>query len=99
MEEVRYQGEKGRKNPGWAGKPGVKLSVYRGPKGGVRGQTRKTHLHAAQPLADRQEGLLGCEVIHNNHTVGLSEELLTDTAISAVGEPLSGVCLPGGALG
>lgn len=52
------------------------------------------HLHAAQPLADRQEGLLGREVIHNNHTVGLSEELLTDTAISATGEPLSEVCLP-----
>lgn len=52
------------------------------------------HLHAAQPLPDGQEGLLGCEVIHNNHAVGLPEELLSYTAISAMGEPASGAYLP-----
>lgn len=52
------------------------------------------HLHTAQPLPDRQEGLPGCEVVHNNHAVGLSEELLGDTAIPAMGEPASGTYLP-----
>lgn len=52
------------------------------------------HLHAAQPLPDRQEGLPGCEVVHNNHAVGLSEELLGDTAIPATGEPASGRYIP-----
>lgn len=45
------------------------------------------HLHAAQPLPDRQEGLFSCEVIHDDDTIGLSEELLGDTMIPAIEGP------------
>lgn len=85
----------------------MKLCMCRGARRESRGTDKSlassrasrevaAHLHAAQPLADRQEGLLGCEVIHNSHTVSLSEELLADTAISAMGEPPSELCLPWG---
>lgn len=44
------------------------------------------HLHTAQPLPDRQEGLLGCEVIHDDDPIGLSEELLGDAAVPGTEE-------------
>lgn len=42
-----------------------------------------SNLDARQPLPDGCEALLGSDVIHDDHTVGLAEELLGDAPVPA----------------
>ena len=44
-----------------------------------------SYLYTCQPLSDGCEALLGCDVIHHNHTVGLAKELLGDASIPVGG--------------